>query len=58
MTKYQKDKARAREKAIEWQRNFNNRSYSWGELAELQDYFRRIGKRYGLIREFAENCII
>lgn len=31
---------------------------SWGECAELDDYFTKYGKRYGLLKEFHENCII
>ena len=31
---------------------------SWGELAQWQDHFSRLGRKYGLLREFAENGII
>ena len=31
---------------------------SWGELSEIQVYFETYGKRYGLLTEFRENCII
>lgn len=58
MNKYQKEKVRAREKAIEWQLDFDNHSYSWGELSYFQDYFERLAKRYGLTEEFRENGII
>lgn len=57
MNKYQIEKAKAREKAIEWQREAAERSMSWGELAEYQAYFEDIGKRYGLLTEFRENGI-
>lgn len=30
---------------------------SYGELADVQHYFRRNGKRYGLLKEFMENGI-
>jgi hypothetical protein len=30
---------------------------SWGELAYWQEYFEKLGKRYGLLTEFRENCI-
>ena len=56
--KYQQGKERARERAIEWQLDFENHNYSYGELAEFGEYFRRLGKRYGLIREFKENGIL
>ena len=55
---YQQGKERARERAIEWQLDFENHNYSYGELAEWVDVFERLGKRYGLIREFKENGII
>ncbi|MBO5918729.1 MAG: hypothetical protein J6Q14_08195 [Oscillospiraceae bacterium] len=30
---------------------------SYGELSDIQDYFNRMGRRYGLLREFRENAI-
>ena len=30
---------------------------SYGEMGEICDFFERMGKRYGLLREFRENCI-
>lgn len=57
MNNYQEMKAKAREKAIEWQLDFCNHNYSWGELADFQDYFEKLGKRYGLLTEFRENGI-
>lgn len=54
---YQKNKEAARQKAIEWQMDFENHNYSWGELAEWQSYFERLGRRYGLLSEFRENGI-
>ena len=30
---------------------------SLGEIGAACDYFERMGKRYGLLREFRENCI-
>ena len=32
-------------------------SWSYGELFEIQSEFERLGRRYGLLREFHENCI-
>lgn len=64
MTRNQKSYKRCKEKArliaIEWQLAFTDREegWYWSELAEWTDYFRKIGKRYGLLREFAENGII
>lgn len=58
MNAYQRAKERARNKAIEWQMDIENHNYSYGELAYYQEYFERIGRRYGLISEFKENSII
>lgn len=58
MNKYQISKERARSKAVEWQIDFCNQNYSYGELAYWGDYFRGLAKRYGLMREFRENGII
>lgn len=44
-------------RAIEWQLDYGNHNYSYGELADFCEYFRRLGKRYGLLREFHENGI-
>lgn len=52
---YEKRKAEVREEAIEY--SYSEEELSYGELADKQDYFRRLGKRYGLLREFKENCI-
>lgn len=57
MSKYQKAKENARNKAIEWQLDFENHNYSYGELAVFQSYFERLGKKYGLLTEFRENGI-
>ena len=51
-------KADVRDEAIRWQSEFCNHNYSYGELADFSDYFTRLGKRYGLLREFKENGII
>lgn len=58
MSAYRKAQERARDKAIEWQMNFNNHNYSYGELAYYGEYFERLAKRYGLVKEFKENGII
>ena len=58
MTAYKKAKEKARNKAVEWQMDFGNHSYSYEELACYGNYFKRLAKRYGLIREFKENGII
>ena len=58
MNKYQRAKERARNKAVEWQNNFCEHNYSYGELVYWQDYFERLAKKYGLVEEFRENGII
>ena len=57
MNKYQIAKEKARQKAIDWQYEFSETSMSWGELAYYQDYFERLGKRYGLLAEFRSEGI-
>lgn len=57
MGNYQKLKTKARNEAIEWQLDFSNHNYSYGELAYYENYFGTLGKRYGLLREFRENGI-
>ena len=58
MSKYARAKENARQKAIDWQLDFNNHNYSYGELAEFTEYFTKLAKRYGLTEEFRENGII
>ncbi len=57
MSKYQEGKEKARDVAIDWQEQAAQENYSYGELAAYGEYFHRIGKRYGLLREFQENGI-
>lgn len=39
MSKYQEMKDKVRAEAIEWQLDFDNHNYSWGELAVLEIIF-------------------
>lgn len=55
---YQIKKYELRNEAIEWQNNFENKNYSYAELANIEDYFYKHGKRYGLLKEFREDGII
>ena len=55
---YTERKEKARNEAIDWQNDFANHSYYWSEIAEFSAYFEKLGKRYGLLREFRENGII
>ena len=54
---YRERQASLEELAKDWQNNFQDYSWSWGELSEIQTYFYDNAKRYGLLREFKENCI-
>ncbi len=54
---YKEQKEKAREKAIEWQHGFANNNYSWLDLANWGDFFTKLGKRYGLLKEFRANGI-
>ncbi len=58
MNKYLELKGKARQKAIDWQLDFGNHSYSWGDLYYWGNYFEKLAKRYGLTKEFRENGII
>ena len=58
MNKYQEGKEKTRNEAIDWQSDFANHNYSYGELAYFSDYFGTKARRYGLVREFKENGII
>lgn len=54
---YTEKKASLEDLAKEWQGQFASYNWSYGELAEIGDFFERNGKKYGLLREFKENCI-
>ncbi len=54
---YQELKERAKNIAIDWQHNDGDYPYSYEGLSILQDYFYKLGKRYGLLKEFRENGI-
>jgi len=54
---FDKNREAVRQEAIEWQADFNNHDYSWGELFEWQSHFRELGEKYDLIEEFEENGI-
>lgn len=58
MSRYEKEKAAAREEAIDWQLEITQRPVFWSELAEATERFEKLGRRYGLTREFKENGII
>ena len=47
---YRERQAEVRDEAIEWQSDFANHNYSWGELAYWSDHFETLGRRYGLLK--------
>ena len=56
-TTYETRKEMARQEAIDWQNDFCNHNYGYGELAEFGCHFEKLGRRYGLLKEFRENGI-
>ena len=57
MSKYENGKARAREMAVEFSNTCGEMDLSYMELTEIGNKFYRLGRRYGLLREFRENGI-
>lgn len=53
-----KTKEEARQRAIEWQHWQSKRAMSYAEAAEWAAYFEKLGRKYGLLREYRENGII
>lgn len=53
-----KTKEEARTMAIDYQNWASEQSMSYGELVEYQNYFEKLGKKFGLKEEFKENGII
>lgn len=58
MKTYKELKEIARNKAINWQLEFSQNDHYMSEYAFWGNYFEKLGKRYGLIKEFRENGII
>lgn len=57
MSGYQRGKERARREALDWSYDQASQPMSYEELAICQERFERLGRRYGLLREFRENAI-
>lgn len=53
---YREKKECIKNKAIEYSNNQYG-GLSYDEIARIESYFERYGRRYGLIKEFKENCI-
>ena len=58
MTKYKENKAKARQMAIDWQVEQAKKGFSYGEYVEAAQKFAKLGKRFGLLREYRENAIL
>lgn len=57
-TKYKKQKEKARQLAIDWQIEFSENDHYMSEYAYWNNKFTKLGKKYGLLKEFRENGII
>lgn len=53
-----KTKAEARQKAIDWQLWSSEQNLSYAEFSQWQVYFKSLAKKFNLVKEFKENCII
>lgn len=55
---YQERKGQARQQAKEWQLWESEQSLSYGEVAYCSNYFKKLGKRCGLLKEFKNEGIL
>lgn len=58
MVVYARNKSELRNQAIDYQRHASEYCLSYGEIAYFSDYFTKLGKRFGLLKEFRENGVI
>lgn len=59
MTNYYINKQKARDLAIQWQTQLDSPvQHSWQWCIKWSNLFHKIGRKYGLIREFKENGLI
>ena len=54
---YQAKKEDLRQQAIDYSNIQSVLTLYWSEVAEISNFFKRNGKRYGLLKEFQENGI-
>ena len=54
---YAEKKEQIRQEAIQWQDDFSRNNYSYFVVFQRQRYFEKMGRRYGLLKEFRENAI-
>lgn len=58
MSRYQARKWQVIQEAQEYTLTFDLYDYSYEDIAEKTAYFEKMGRRYGLLKEFKENGII
>ena len=56
-TTYATKKAVARQEAIDWQNDLFRDNRSYEEMRRAAEHFEKLGRRYGLLKEFRENGI-
>lgn len=56
-TTYASNKAVVRQEAIDWQNDLFRDNRSYEEMREAAEHFEKLGRRYGLLKEFRENGI-
>ena len=54
---YQQAKEAARLFAIDAQNIISESNFSYGEIADISETMHALGRNFGLVREFKENCI-
>ena len=54
---YAERKESVRNAALDYQSAWGNYPFSYSELGLIGEWFERMGRRYGLLCEFRENCI-
>ena len=54
---YQQAKEAARLFAIDVQNIISENNFSYGEIADISDTMHALGRHFGLVCEFKENCI-
>jgi hypothetical protein len=55
---YQNKKEMIRQEAIDWQIAMSELNLSYGELSIISFHFWKLGRKYGLLKEFKANGII
>ena len=58
LSRYEAEKEEARQEAIAWAYECSELALSWEGVLIAQEYFEKLGRRYGLLQEFRENGII